>query len=164
MRLFTLSYFTKPHYRVAIFREKNYSAGHGTDGTFDSFRRNTACLKNALNSVPSHSAEFRSIPGKMKSSEFRSEPFRRREKHSELLNFIPSHSTEFFFLTEFRFVPFRIELRKMGRSETHETPRKEHFFPRNNENFSESNPQNFFGTEFRWPPYSINVPGIPLIF
>ncbi len=36
---------------------------------------------------------------------------------------------------------------------THGIPRKEHFFPRNNEHRSESIPRNFFGKEFRCQPY-----------
>ncbi len=77
--------------RVTIFREKKYSAEHGTDGNFDSFRRNSVFFRgseNARNSVPSHSTEDE------KSSEFRSEPFRRREKHSELRNFVSNHSAD----------------------------------------------------------------------
>ncbi len=104
--LFYIVIFYETPLQGCHFPRKNYSAEHGTDGTFDSFRRNSACLKNARNSVPSHSAEFRSIPGKIKSSECRSEPFRRREKHSKLSNFVPSHSAEFF-STESRSVPCR---------------------------------------------------------
>jgi hypothetical protein len=45
-------------------------------------------MENARNSVPSHFEEDK------KSSEFRSEPFGRREKQSELINFIPNYSAE----------------------------------------------------------------------
>jgi hypothetical protein len=51
--------------RVGNFREKNNSAEDGIDGTNGYFRRNSGC-----------SAE-------QKISEFRSEPFRGREKNSE---------------------------------------------------------------------------------
>jgi hypothetical protein len=44
--------------------------------------------ENARNSVPSHSAEEK------KSSEVRSKPFHKREKHSELRNFDPNHFAE----------------------------------------------------------------------
>ncbi len=30
--------------RVIIFREKNYSAEHGTDGNFDSFCQDSVCI------------------------------------------------------------------------------------------------------------------------
>jgi hypothetical protein len=36
-------------------------------------------------------------------------------------------------------------------------PRNEHFLPRNNGNYSESIPRNFFGTKFRSQPYLHNV-------
>ncbi len=63
--------------RVAIFREKHYFAEHGTDGNFDSFRRNSVVSRN--NSVPSHSEKDKQKLG---------------EKHSELSNFVPNHSAE----------------------------------------------------------------------
>jgi hypothetical protein len=50
------------------------------------------------------------------------------------------------FLAEFRSFQFHSDL-GMGYSETHGIPRKEHFFPRNNKNRSESISRNFFGME-----------------
>ncbi len=76
--------------RVAILREKNYSAERGRDRNFDSFRRNSVCfvewkkLKNP----------FRTISSKRKTlgtSKFRSEPFPGRENAR---NFIPNHFVE----------------------------------------------------------------------
>jgi hypothetical protein len=46
----------------------------------------------------------------------------------------------------FRFV---LHLAEMGYSETHRSPRREHFFLCNNKTRSESIPRNFFRTEFR---------------
>ncbi len=44
--------------RVAIFREKNYSAEHGTDGNFGSFRRNAVFFAEwKILGIP-----FRAIP------------------------------------------------------------------------------------------------------
>jgi hypothetical protein len=42
---------------------------------------------------------------------------------------------------------------RMSCSKTYGIPQKVHFFPRYNENLSESIPWNFFGTEFRWLTY-----------
>ncbi len=53
--------------RVAIFRKKNFSAEHGTDGNFDSFRRNSASFAERKKlGIP-----FQAILRKIKSSEFR---------------------------------------------------------------------------------------------
>jgi hypothetical protein len=66
--------------KVAIFREKNYSAEHGTDGDFDVFRRNSICFAEPK----TRGISFRPIRGIEKSSEFRSEPFM-EEKTQESL-------------------------------------------------------------------------------
>jgi hypothetical protein len=122
--LFTLSYFTKPHYTVGLtFSEKKIIS------------RNTELTKLLIHSegIPpvwkTLGIPFRAIPGKKKIFEFRSEPFRRREteKHSELRKFVPSHSAVFFSSRNsvlFSFVPNF----EMGCSETHGIPRKKHFF------------------------------------
>jgi hypothetical protein len=60
-----LIHFRRALARVGNFRQKNNSAEDGIDGTNGYFRRNSGC-----------SAE-------QKISEFRSEPFRGREKNSE---------------------------------------------------------------------------------
>jgi hypothetical protein len=77
--------------RVAIFQAQNYSAEHGIDGNFDLFRRISVSFhqnENAGNSNLSHSAEDE------KSLEFHSEQFLRREKRSDLPNFVLNNSTE----------------------------------------------------------------------
>ncbi len=92
--------------RVAIFWEKNYSVKHETGRNFDSIRLNSVCFRGAKSAKDSDSADhfveekktrdlvisFRTISRTIKSSEFRSEPFHKREKHSELCNFVPNHS------------------------------------------------------------------------
>jgi hypothetical protein len=57
------------------------------------------------------------------------------------------------------FVPFCfVPSYGMNSSEILGITRNEHFIPRNNENRSESIPQNFFGTKFRWQPYVVALP------
>jgi hypothetical protein len=82
-----------PTGRVGNFRQKNYSAEDGIDGTNGYFRRNSGCsAEQELSEFRSEpfpgresNSEFRSVDKKNRSnlSEFRSEPFRRRENNSE---------------------------------------------------------------------------------
>ncbi len=129
--------------RVAIFREKKLFRGTLTDFLFTP---SEFCLfrgkENARNSVR----------WKLKCSEFRFEPFRRRETNSEFFSELFSETKTFV-----KLVPFHSRIKKhldgvwkiffaefCSRSESwnglfriHRIPRKEHFFPRNNKNRSE---------------------------
>ncbi len=91
--------------RVAIFREKKLLR-ETRNG--QKFWRNSVCFRGAKNAKDSDSADhfgeekkirdfvisFRTISRTIKCSEFRSEPFHKSEKHSELCNFVPNHSAE----------------------------------------------------------------------
>jgi hypothetical protein len=92
----------RPSHRVGIFRQKNNSAEDGIDGTNGYFRRNSGC-----------SAE-------QKTSEFRSEPFRKEEKttrnsvplnknRSKLSEFPSEHFSGRENNSEFRSVETKIE-------------------------------------------------------
>jgi hypothetical protein len=96
-----------------------------------------------------------------------SAPFRRRKNTRNFVlaikqkkKLVPNHSimkkntwmtVKKQFFADFPSVPSVPNL-GIGYSETHRIPQKEHFFPQNNENRSESIPRNFLGTEFRWQP------------
>ncbi len=117
---------------------KKYSAEHGTDGTFDSFRRNSVCFAGRTTlGIP-----FRAVQQKIKKIRIRSEPFRRGEKHTELFYQTTKRNKNF----PSNLLPFAPSFPNlgMGYSETHGNPRKEHFFPRNNENLFRAYSGKFF--------------------
>ncbi len=78
--------------RVGNFRQKNYSAEDGVDGTIGLFRG----TENSRNSIPNHSAEEKNAQNSApwnknisKLSIFRSEPFRGTENSR---NSVPNRS------------------------------------------------------------------------
>jgi hypothetical protein len=140
-----------PPTRVGNFRQKNYSAEDGIDGTIGLFRRNSGC-----------SAEQKTL-----GIPFRTVPQKRRmlgilyngtkiEANSRI--FVLNHSVEQKTLgILFRTVPQRRKM--LGIS--FRKARNELFLPRNNGSHSESIPRNFFGTKFRCQPYHLLPPVHP---
>ncbi len=148
--------------RVAIFRQKNYSAEYETRRNRREFRRNSVYFAEEKN----FGMQFRTIFWKRKTIPFRTifgrkktrnsipnhfqkrkhlkihcKPFLGTENSKKTMTFVSCFVKLYYFCG----IPF-------DSFDEHGIPRNEHFFPRNNENCSESILRNVFGTKFRWQP------------